>query len=347
MDALTVHLGGRSAATEVDAYESGAGPASQPMIGTHRTMQTLSATIDRCANSRCNVLIVGETGTGKDVVANRLHQLSARRAAAFVAINCGALPAALISSELFGHVRGAFTGATHDQLGLFRQAHGGTLFLDEIGELPRDLQPTLLRVLENRAVRPVGGVVDVGVDVRVIAATNRTQDLGTEGSRLRLDLYHRLATVVIDVPPLRERRSDIPALVQYFLRSHGRPPTCVEPATWPLLMAHEWPGNVRELAHAVARASALGDAVLDASDFLPPSSLPSPMRRLVVATTGGRGDDLTPLEAIWRQVMTSALARHRTMRAAARALGMPKSTFAVRAHAWGIAPKPRRRITPG
>src|SRR3954471_21950089 len=180
----------------------------------------------KAAQTDCNVLIVGETGTGKDLLARVIHEASRRASDPFGPVNCGGIPRELIGSERFGHEKGAFTGAHADRDGYFVEAGGGTLFLDEIGELPLELQPHLLRVLESRKVRRVGGANERCVDVRIVAATNRLEHLGTEASRLRLDLYHRLATVVLALPPLRERMGDLPELVNSMLEElepeHGR-----------------------------------------------------------------------------------------------------------------------------
>ena len=225
----------------------------------------------RAAQTDCNVLIVGETGTGKDLLARVIHDGSRRSNRAFVPVNCGGIPRELIGSELFGHEKGAFTGAVTERDGYFVEAHGGTLFLDEIGELPIEQQPHLLRVLESRRVRRVGGAVERTVDVRIVAATNRVEHLGTESSKLRLDLYHRVATVVLELPPLRQRMADIEELVGWMLEEHapeyGR--KRVTDAGWASLASYGWPGNVRELRHAVARAVALGGDELGPPDFFP------------------------------------------------------------------------------
>jgi transcriptional regulator with GAF, ATPase, and Fis domain len=211
----------------------------------------------KAAQTDCNVLIVGETGTGKDLLARLIHEASRRATDPFVAVNCGGIPRELIGSELFGHEKGAFTGAHADRDGYFVEAYGGTLFLDEIGELPIELQPHLLRVLESRRVRRIGGASERAVDVRIIAATNRLENLGTEASKLRLDLYHRLATVVLVLPPLRERMGDLSDLVQGMLAElapeHGL--KMLSDGAWKALAENRWPGNVRELRHAVVRAS--------------------------------------------------------------------------------------------
>jgi transcriptional regulator with PAS, ATPase and Fis domain len=293
----------------------------------------------RAAQTDCNILIVGETGTGKDLIARVVHEASRRASGKFVAVNCGAIPHELIGSELFGHEKGAFTGAHADRDGYFVEAHGGTLFLDELGELPLELQPHLLRVLEAKLVRRVGGTNDRAVDVRIIAATNRLDGLGTEASRLRVDLYHRLATVVLGVPPLRERMGDLRELVESMLEDlapeSGR--KHVADDAWPTLSSYHWPGNIRELRHAVCRAVALGGEELGPLDFFPE------LRFGRRGPCGAAPESLVPFEAMMRGAMEQALETHGTIRAAASHLGMPKSTFADRARAWGLGGPARRR----
>ncbi|MGE0870277.1 MAG: sigma 54-interacting transcriptional regulator [Kofleriaceae bacterium] len=309
----------------------------------------LRATIDqalRAAQTDCTVLIVGETGTGKDLLARVVHEASRRAAGKLVAVNCGAIPRELMASELFGHEKGAFTGALADRDGFFVDADGGTLFLDEIGELPLELQPHLLRVLETRRLRRVGTTVEQPVDVRIVAATNRLEGLGTEASKLRLDLYHRLATVVLVLPPLRERMGDLVALVEATLKelvgdARGR---IVSEPGWQALAAYSWPGNVRELRHAVARAVALGGSELGPADFFPELRL-GRIGATPVPTTRGP-EPLALYQSLLRGAMEQALATHGTIRAAANHLGMPKSTFADRARAWGLLPPRRFPLSP-
>jgi two-component system response regulator HydG len=262
-----------------------------------------------------------------------------------VPVNCGGIPRELIGSELFGHERGAFTGAHVERDGYFVEAHGGSLFLDELGELPLELQPHLLRALETRQVRRVGGTSERAVDVRIIAATNRLDGLGTESSRLRLDLYHRIATVVLVLPPLRERMGDLVELVEHLLEQeeveHGK--KTVSDDAWRALLAYAWPGNVRELKHSVARAVALGGDELQATDFFLEKSIGGQRTPLI----GLDDQPLQPYHAMLRGAMEQALATHGTIRAAAEFLGIPKSTFADRAKAWGLLPRvrPRRRFS--
>jgi DNA-binding NtrC family response regulator len=296
----------------------------------------------KAAQTDCNVLIVGETGTGKDLVARVVHEASKRSCEPFVPVNCGGIPRELIGSELFGHERGAFTGAHAERDGYFVEAYGGTLFLDEIGELPLELQPHLLRVLESRKVRRIGGASERSVDVRIVAATNRLEHLGTEASKLRLDLYHRLATVVLVLPPLRERMGDLTELVQGMLAElapeHGEKE--VSDAAWKALAENRWPGNVRELRHAIVRAVALGGDVLEPEHFFPEHRLAWSRALDDVPST----EPLVPYERVLRGAMERAIAAHGTIRAAADYLGMPKSTFADRAQKWGLAPRERPRL---
>jgi DNA-binding NtrC family response regulator len=296
----------------------------------------------KAAQTDCNVLIIGETGTGKDLLARVIHEASRRSSEELVAVNCGGIPRELIGSELFGHEKGSFTGAHAERDGYFVEAHGGTLFLDEIGELPLELQPHLLRVLESRKVRRIGGASERMVDVRIVAATNRLEHLGTEASKLRLDLYHRLATVVLVLPPLRERMGDIVELVDGMLAElapeHGR--KTVSDAAWKALADNLWPGNVRELRHSVVRAVALGGDELAPEHFFPELRLAWPRALADMPDT----EPLVPYERVLRGAMERAIAAHGTIRAAASHLGMPKSTFADRAQKWGLIPRERPRL---
>jgi len=235
----------------------------ETLVGENAAMRALREQIARCAPMPSNVLITGESGTGKELVACAIHAASPRRAAPFVPVNCGAIPEALLESQLFGHVKGAFTSAVQANPGLFVAAHGGTLFLDEIAELPFPLQVKLLRVLEERQVWAVGASKPLSVDVRVIASTNRDLSREIEARRFRADLFYRLDVVHLQLPALRERRSDIPLLVDHFIRRlnvrlnrrvHG-----IDPAALHVLVNHGWKGNVRELENLLERAMILGD----------------------------------------------------------------------------------------
>jgi transcriptional regulator with GAF, ATPase, and Fis domain len=229
-----------------------------PLLGGSLAMRQVFALLERAAQTQTTLLLLGETGTGKDLAAEAIHQASPRRSGPFVVVDCGSIPEALIESELFGHERGAFTGAVERRTGAFEAAHRGTVFLDEVGELPLALQPKLLRVLERRVIKPIGSSTVREVDVRVVAATNR--DLRAEVNRgaFREDLYFRLSVITARMPPLRERREDIPALAEAFLRQVA-PDRQLPAALRERLGVYHWPGNVRELRNAVERTVALGD----------------------------------------------------------------------------------------
>ena len=224
------------------------------LVGRSDAMRRLYALLERVAGSDATVLIEGETGSGKEVVARAIHEHSARKAGPYVVCDLGNLGATVSDSELFGHIRGAFTGAHRDRIGAFEAAHGGTIFLDEIGELPLELQPKLLRALEGHEVRPVGAVDYRTIDARVIAATNRDLAAEVKAGRFREDLYHRLGVLSVRIPALREHAEDIPELVAHFLGASPRRP---DPATLATLTSYDWPGNVRELRNVIERALAL------------------------------------------------------------------------------------------
>jgi two-component system response regulator AtoC len=234
-------------------------------------MRDLLDLASRVARHKTTVLITGESGTGKEVLARAIHRMSPRGERNFTAINCAAIPEHLLESELFGHVKGSFTGATADRAGLFELAHEGTLLLDEIGDLPLDLQSKLLRVLEEDQIRRVGGRESRKVDVRVIAATAKPLEQAVEEGQFRADLFYRLNVVRLHLPPLRERPEDVPGLVAHFARLAATKlghPVSLTPAALAALTHHAWPGNVRELRNAVERAAVLGTGgALDAKDF--------------------------------------------------------------------------------
>jgi len=232
------------------------------LVGQSAAMRALTARLAQLAGNDTTVLIQGETGTGKERVAEALHLASRRASQPQVVVDCGAMPATMIEAELFGHERGAFTGAVASVPGAFERAQGGTLFLDEIGELPLELQPKLLRAIESRVVRRLGGTRSLDVDVRVVSATNRDLALEVAGGRFREDLYYRLAVVTLRVPPLRDRLEDVPLLVSRIARDLGVDAApFLEPSTMEALQRHAWPGNVRELRNAIERAAALSEPV--------------------------------------------------------------------------------------
>ena len=238
-------------------------------------MQEIFSQIKRVTDLKTTILILGESGTGKELVARALHQNGRRSKHLFVAVNCGAIPENLLESELFGHVRGAFTDASSDKTGLFEQADGGTLFLDEIGEMPFPLQVKLLRVLQEGEIKRVGGALSKKVDVRVISATSRDLSADVASGRFREDLYFRLNVFCLQLPPLRERVEDIPLLAEHFLNRYGSgidgQLLQIEPETVRCLMAHRWPGNIRELENAIERACILCDGGRITPSCLPPA----------------------------------------------------------------------------
>ncbi|HVV85940.1 MAG TPA: sigma 54-interacting transcriptional regulator [Kofleriaceae bacterium] len=319
------------------------------LIGLDPSFRQAVELARRAASTDCSVLILGETGTGKELIAQCIHEGSRRARLPFVAVNCGAIPRELIGSELFGHERGAFTGAMNERDGVFVQADRGTLFLDELGELPLSLQPHLLRALETRQVRRLGSGVDRTVDVRVLAATHRLHDLGTERGSVRVDLYHRLATLLIMLPPLRNRVVDLDPLCDAFLEEfaveHGR--RTLSDAARVAIREHRWPGNVRELRQALTRAVTVAGTVIEPEHLFPvlpdrAVAMPPPV------TTPGLpplppGLELAPYEALVRETLHRALVKHGSIRAAANALGIAKSTFADKARRYGLLAPTRGR----
>ena len=268
---------------------------SDEMVGASPAFRELVNRLQLVASTSATVLIQGETGTGKELVVRAIHNLSDRRDRPLVKVNCAAISAGLIESELFGHVKGAFTGASERRVGRFEYANGGTLFLDEVSELPLESQAKLLRVLQEQEFEAVGSNKTVKVDVRLLAATNRSLADAVRDGRFRMDLYYRLLVVPVDVPPLRERRADIPALAAHFVRKYarqfGRPVEGIAPAMMQQMMAYDWPGNIRELENVLARAVALcEDRVLKAplagvnAAEAPPQSLEEAERRHIANT---------------------------------------------------------------
>jgi transcriptional regulator with PAS, ATPase and Fis domain len=289
-------------------------------------MRELMRMVARAAPHALPVLLLGETGTGKELVAKEVHEQSPRRHAPFKVVNCGAIPGTLLESVLFGHCRGAFTGADRDREGVFAQAHGGTVFLDEVGELSLAAQAALLRVLECKRVLPIGGECELDVDVRIVAATHRDLDQMVRTGAFRLDLYHRLNAVTLDLPPLRERPEEIAPLVALFLQTYARQTGSrvreIGPDAMAALMSHPFPGNVRELRNAIERAVALCEG-----DVITLADLPPAITRFAPTT-----DTPTCLHDVMRrheaQVIFDTLrASQGSRRAAAELLRIPLRTF--------------------
>jgi two-component system, NtrC family, response regulator len=301
-----------------------------PFVAESAGMRAVAGLALRAAQSRITVLLLGETGTGKEVVAHAIHAASARADRPFIAINCAALPDALLESELFGHTRGAFTGAERDRRGAFEEAHSGTLFLDEVGETSGAFQAKLLRVLQERAVRPLGGARSREVDVRIVAATHRDLRHEVARGRFREDLFFRLHVFPIRIPPLRERSEDILALARHFLARHaaseGVAACSLSPASQQRLLAHRWPGNARELENAIARALVLarpGTAL--AQEHFDLGAVESPPPELEGVEHAGEEHLRDTLARVEAWLIRTALDRHAGHRSeTARRLGLTR-----------------------
>src|SRR5205823_6396502 len=308
------------------------------IVWTGERMGDLMVQIERVAASETRVCILGETGTGKELVARALHESSARRAAPFVTVNCAAVPAELIESELFGHEKGAFTGALARHLGKFEQAHGGTLFLDEIGDMPLPMQAKLLRVLEEGEVERIGSDKPIPVDVRVIVATHRNLEALVREGKFRQDLFHRVYVFPLALPPLRERREDIPSLIEHFTRQvcdqNNWKPIPFAPEAIRSLQAHGWPGNVRELRNVVERL-----LLLAADGEVTPETVESALPQLSSEHLGstGSGPLADRVQTFEREVIIGELRRsHYHITNASKALGLERSHFYKKAEQLGI-----------
>ncbi len=296
------------------------------LVGRSNALLEVFKQVARAAQSAVPVLITGETGTGKEMVARSLHQRSPRSAGPFIPVDCGAIAESLMESELFGHARGAFTGATGARRGLFEEANGGTIFLDEIGDVGPKIQSQLLRTLQEGEIRRVGESSPVKVDVRVVAATNKDLKVLVKEGKFREDLLYRLDVVSLHLPPLRERREDIPALVEHFAGVHARGGVrpVVTPEAMQRLLSYDWPGNVRQLENIVARALAL-----NATGVLSPGDFPAPIGD-AVAPRGPSGltDDLPPLDELSRRYAQQVLQHAQGNKSeAARILGVDRKTL--------------------
>jgi transcriptional regulator with PAS, ATPase and Fis domain len=303
------------------------------IIGKDRRMRELYDLIEHVGPSDATVLVRGESGTGKELVARAVHYASGRADGPFVMVNCSALSEGLLESELFGHVRGAFTGAVATRRGRFEDAHGGTLFLDEIGDLSPVVQVKLLRVLQERVVEKVGDAKPIPVDVRIVSATNRNlEDLVARG-RLREDFYYRIKVVALDIPPLRQRREDIPLLVDHFLGRMSGAVAGIRTEALAALMAHDWPGNVRELQNALEHAAVLGRGAA-----IGPEHLPAEIGGGTQAAAGALG--AVPLHSdAERRVVEQALVRSGWNRTrAARRLGIDRTTLWRKIREYGLEP---------
>jgi len=302
-------------------------------LGASPAMQQVYSLIERVAANSVDVLITGETGTGKELVARALHQRSRRAAAPFVPVDCGAIPDTLMEAELFGHERGAFTGADARRMGLIEFADGGTLFLDEIGELPPALQAKLLRVLQERRVRRVGARQETAVDVRVIAATSRNLDEMVERGEFRRDLFYRVNVVRIDLPPLRARGDDVGLLAEFFAnraaQEMGKPVSGLSMDAYQVLRGYHWPGNVRELQNAVRRAVAMTRSATAGVEDLPDDIVAAAGRASGDgAETGFFAQRTAHMAKFERQFLTDLLARHQgDVTAAAREAKLPRGTL--------------------
>lgn len=307
----------------------GEGKDLRELVGRAPVMEKVYETVRQAASARSTILVIGESGTGKELVAKALHRLSPRAAGPFVTVHSGALPPDLLESNLFGHVRGSFTGAVSDKKGLFKVADGGTIFFDEIGTVPMETQAKLLRVLQEREFLPVGAVESIRSDVRVIAATNADLPRLVSEGRFREDLYYRLCVITIALPPLRDRKEDIPLLVEALVAraaaENGRPIPSITPGAMKALLDHDWPGNVRELENVLERALVLGHGVIDVEQ------LPDAVRRSVPrpATLPSDGLDFKDAVAAYeRSLLAAAMNRAGgVQKRAAELLGLKPTTL--------------------
>ncbi|HEY0407796.1 MAG TPA: sigma-54 dependent transcriptional regulator [Pyrinomonadaceae bacterium] len=298
------------------------------IIGTSPALQAVFRLVEKVAGTNTNILIQGESGTGKELIARAIHHNSSRTDRPFVAVNCGALPETLLESELFGHTKGAFTGAVTSKLGLFRSAEGGTVFLDEVGEITPAMQVRLLRAIQEHEVTPVGSSAAINFDARIICATNRDLEKEVSEGRFREDLFYRLNVIEIHLPPLRERREDIPLLVRSFItrtaREQASAEKSIEPAAMSALINYNWPGNVRELQNAIERAFTLSGDEID-PDSLPPRVRDASQRGATVRDPDGLRPTLEEIER--RHIFETMTAVNQDKTRAANILGIDLSTL--------------------
>ena len=311
------------------------------ILGSSRVMQEVFELIAQVAETKTNVLVSGESGTGKELVARAIHDQSNRASEPFIAINCGAIPENLLESELFGHVKGAFTGAVQNKEGLFEAAAGGTLFLDEIGELSQPLQVKLLRALQEKSIRRVGDTEDRQIDVRIVSATNRRLEEEVAEGRFREDVYYRLNVIQLQLPALREREEDIPLLAQHFIRRFseelGKEVEGMNAEAYDLLASYPFPGNVRELENLIERAVALARGPIIGPDLLPPTVV-RPTAQPSVPSVTAEGVDLESLVADYeRSLLEEALVQSKGVKKqAARLIGISFRSFRYRLEKLGI-----------
>ncbi len=357
-ETLARALGRRRLASASRELRDAAGPAAvaprrtdeHALVGHSPAIIEVMKTVARAAPTQATVLLLGETGTGKELVARTIHRYSDRHDRRFVAVNCSALAEGLLESELFGHVRGAFTGAAASRPGLFREADRGTLFLDEIGDISPALQARLLRVLQEHEIVPLGSETPIKVDVRVIAATHRDLAGLVRQGRFREDLFYRLKVVTLHLPPLRERKQDIPLLMDHFLREltdrHGRGPVAVDAEAQRRLLGYDWPGNIRELQNVLERAMVLAEQDVIGPEHLAPEVRPDGMDSSDTAI----GDVEDPVEEIAPGLLSlEELERRHVMRVlqvtggsreeASRILGISRRTLTRMVQRWGLPPR--------
>lgn len=312
------------------------------MVGTSDAMAEVFSLVSKVADTEAAILITGESGTGKELVARAIHEQSSRRNLPFVAINCAAIPGELLESELFGHVKGAFTGAIKDQQGKFQQADGGTIFLDEVCDLPLVMQPKLLRVLQEKEVLPVGSGKTQKIDVRVVAATNLDIEEMVAAGRFREDLYYRLSVIPIHLPPLRQRMEDIPLLLRHFAARVGSPHVVFSKDALEALRAYPWPGNVRELENMVTRLMILRETDMIRMEDLPKKIL-TPQQREGQIGVVNLPPEGYPLEQLEREVVIEALERNNWNKSAAAAfLKVPRHVLLYRLEKYGIDNPPKK-----
>ena len=326
-----------------------------PLVGADLRMREIFTLIEDIGESDVTVVVEGETGTGKELVAKAIHDYSSRKTSPLVVFDCANQPKDLIESALFGHVKGAFTGATAPRAGAFQRADSGTIFLDELGEFGLELQPKLLRVLEAREIQKVGGDGYEAVDVRIVAATNRNLRQEVRAGRFREDLYYRLAVVKIQLPPLRDRTSDVPLLVEHFMQLNGA--SCsIDTSSLSKLMAYDWPGNVRELKNVVDRAAALnrGKTNVDLAQYVQPEDLITPRSRAPEARVAADDSSMSFKEAkglviseFESRYIERLLRQHNNnISVAAREAGIDRKHFKDLMRKYGIAARPNEEETP-